>query len=336
MEWQSIFRSCFPLFAAIFFLITLQTCRWQTAVKKRIYASIGARHAGLIRIFKSMANTALLSREEILSRIKPIDPKSHKGSLGHVLIIGGSHGKIGAISLAVKAALKTGCGLATSYVPECGYVILQTTVPEAMVITDKNEKVISDISFAIQPDAIGIGPGMGQEEETINAFHEFLKKNTTPLVIDADGINILSQNKQWLELLPGHSIITPHPKELERLIGKCSDEDEIFEKVVALSNQFNLVVVLKGAPTSIICNDRIYRNSTGNIALATAGSGDVLTGIITSLLAQGYTPSDAALVGVYLHGLTADLAVPDMGFHSFIAGDIVNYLGKAWLAVYNQ
>jgi hydroxyethylthiazole kinase-like uncharacterized protein yjeF len=273
------------------------------------------------------------NNEEIIKRLKPIDAKSHKGTLGHVLIIGGSHGKIGSVCLSAKAALKTGCGLATVFLPECGYPVIQSYIPEAMAITDDNEKYISRIEFEIEPSAIGIGPGMGQELITQKAFHEFLKRNKKPLVIDADALNILSINKAWLDLIPQYSILTPHPKELERLIGKTRSATEKLEKAISFSTQYHIILVMKDAPTQIIHNETVYENTTGNAALATAGSGDVLTGMITSLMAQSYVSADAAIIAVYLHGLAADIALPETGMQSFIASDIIENIGKAYLAV---
>ncbi|TDD97070.1 NAD(P)H-hydrate dehydratase [Flavobacterium cellulosilyticum] len=270
---------------------------------------------------------------EILKRYRPILSNSHKGMLGHALLIGGSYGKIGAMVLASKACLKTGCGLVTTFIPSCGYETLQTAVPEVMVQTDINEKHISRCEFNFAPQAIGIGPGMGQDLGTQKAFHEILKKHFTPLVIDADAINILAKNKKWIELLPSKTILTPHQKELERLIGKWNSETEKMEKTMVLSKQYELIIVMKGSPTLVIDGEKIYENTTGNAALATAGSGDVLTGMITSLLAQSYEPIDAALLGVYLHGLTADIALPVTGYQSFIASDCIAYIGKAYLSL---
>jgi ADP-dependent NAD(P)H-hydrate dehydratase len=274
-----------------------------------------------------------INQKEILKRYKPINPDTHKGIQGHALIIGGSYGKIGAVCLSSKAALKTGCGLVTAYVPKCGYEIVQIAIPEVMVLTDDCEKSISKVSFAIEPNAIGIGPGLGQEPQTQKAFHEFLETNKAPLVIDADALNILAQNKTWLSLLPRKTILTPHLKELQRLIGEWKTDNEKLEKTIELSKQLQLVIVMKGAPTKIIDGEMIYENTTGNAALATAGSGDVLTGMITSLLAQSYKPVDAALLGVYLHGLTADIALPETGHQSFIASDIIEHIGRAFLSL---
>jgi len=274
-----------------------------------------------------------IDRVEILKRYKPINPNTHKGIQGHALLIGGSYGKIGAMVLTSKACLKTGCGLVTVFIPQCGYEILQTANPEVMVLTDSQEKHISKIEFDFVPQAIGIGPGIGQELETQNALHEFLTNDKTPLVIDADALNILSQNATWISLLPNKTILTPHPKELERLIGKWNSVQEKFEKTIAFSKLHHLIIVMKGAPTFIIDGETIYENTTGNAALATAGTGDVLTGMITSLLAQSYDPIDAAILGVYLHGLTADIALPETGYQSFIASDVIATIGRAFLSL---
>lgn len=271
--------------------------------------------------------------KEIIKHYKTIEQHTHKGIQGHALIIAGSYGKIGAAVLASKAAIKTGCGLVTVFVPKCGYVIIQIAIPEVMVLTDKEEEYISKITFDIRPQAIGIGPGMGQDEATQKAMYEFLKDNKIPLIVDADALNILSLNKSWLSLLVPKTILTPHPKELERLIGKWNSDQEKFEKTITFSKKYNLIVVMKGAPTHIIEGEMIYQNTTGNAALATAGSGDVLTGIISSLLAQSYEPIQAAILGVYLHGLTADIALPETGYQSFIASDIISNMGKAFLSI---
>ena len=281
-------------------------------------------------------NPIYIDQNEILKRYKSIDNSTHKGIQGHALLIGGSYGKIGAVCLSSKAALKTGCGLVTAFIPKCGYEIVQISIPEVMVLTDVQEKIISNITFDIVPQAIGIGPGIGQEHATQNALHEFFKANKIPLVIDADALNILSQNKSWLSLLPPKTILTPHPKELERLIEKWNSETEKFEKTIAFSKKYQLIIVMKGAPTHIIDRDAVYENTTGNAALATAGTGDVLTGMITSLLAQSYEPINAAMLGVYLHGLTADIALPEAGYQSFIASDIIANIGNAYMSLENK
>lgn len=283
-----------------------------------------------------MITSIPIDKKEILRYYKAIAVDTHKGIQGHALIIGGSYGEIGAVCLSSKAALKSGCGLVTAFVPKCGYEIVQIAIPEVMVLTDVKKRCISNISFDLKPNAIGIGPGIGQDEVTQKAFLKFLKTNTIPLVIDADALNILSQNKAWFLLFPSRSILTPHPKELERLIGEWTSEEEKFEKAISFSLQYNVIIVMKGAPTHVIDGETIYKNTTGNPALATAGSGDVLTGIISSFLAQGYEPLQAAILGVYLHGLTADIALPKTGFQSFIASDIIENLGEAFLTLEKQ
>jgi len=280
-----------------------------------------------------MKKPVSVSKSQILKIYKPVAKNAHKGTQGHALLIGGSYGKMGSICLSSKAALKTGCGLVTAFIPKCGYEILQIAIPETMVITDKNEENISKIKFKIKPDAIGIGPGIGQKKRTQKAFHQFLEKNTIPLVIDADGLNMLSKNKEWLSLLPAKTILTPHLKELKRLIGSFGSEQEMFENAMNFALQYDIIIVMKGAPTFLIYDNEIYKNTTGNAALATAGSGDVLTGIITSLLVQGYESLNAAIFGVYLHGLTADIALPATGYESFTASESIGNIGNAFVSL---
>lgn len=274
-----------------------------------------------------------LDKKQILDRYIPINSYTHKGIQGHALIIAGSYGKIGAAVLASKACLKSGCGLVTAFVPKCGYEILQISNPEVMALTNLDVNYITSILFDIHPQAIAIGPGLSLERPTQIAVYDFLKSNKTPLVIDADALNILALNKEWLNLLEPKTILTPHPKELERLIGNWDSEDEKMSKTISFSKQFDVIIVMKGAPTHIIDGETVYQNTTGNAALATAGSGDALTGIITGLLAQSYSAIDATLLAVYLHGLAADIALPETGMQSFIASDIINYLGKAFLSI---
>ncbi|HIP48631.1 MAG TPA: NAD(P)H-hydrate dehydratase [Lutibacter sp.] len=253
---------------------------------------------------------------------------SHKGSFGHALIIGGSFGKIGATVLATKAALKIGSGLVTAYIPKCGYTILQTAIPEVMVEVDSADQ-LEFFNFKVKPTAIGVGVGMGTSDKTAKAFGKFLKENTTPLVIDADALNILSKNKEFLNYLPKDTILTPHPKELERLIGNWKNDYDKLEKIALFSKKYNCIVVLKGANTVVVKKDQFYFNASGNPALATAGTGDVLTGLITGLLAQSYTPLQASLFGVFIHGRTADFSASLGYMETFTASDIINLLPEA-------
>ncbi|WP_294818696.1 NAD(P)H-hydrate dehydratase [uncultured Flavobacterium sp.] len=274
----------------------------------------------------------LTDKTEAHRRYRPVPHYAHKGTQGHAVIIGGSYGKTGSVQLSAGAALKSGCGLVTAYLPKCGYVGLQTALPEAMAITNGDEH-ITEISFDLQPKAIGLGMGMGQHPETQQALAGFLPLQQAPMVIDADALNILSYNKGWLKALPQNTILTPHPKELERLIGPWQDDFEKLENIMAFTKEHKVILVAKDAFTLISFEDTAYINPTGNSGLATGGSGDVLTGIITGLLAQSYHPADAAVFGVYLHGLAADIGICDTGKQAFTASDIIEYLGKAYLKI---
>ena len=287
-------------------------------------------------LIKTKTNIELIGKHEVLLNYIPRDKFANKGVFGHALIIGGSYGKIGAVSLAGRAALSAGAGLVSVFTPKCGYIPLQTALPEIMVITDDNEKNISAINFDITPTIIGIGVGLGVNEETIYAFESFLKKNKTPLVIDADGINILSKKKDLLELLPPKTIITPHPKELKRLIGAWENDFDKLEKAKEFSKKHQIILIIKGANTITVFDDKLYINTTGNPGLSTAGSGDVLTGIITGLISQGYTALIAAVFGVYLHGKSGDIAVENYSYQSLIASHITDYLGKAFIDLFND
>ncbi|WP_026753489.1 bifunctional ADP-dependent NAD(P)H-hydrate dehydratase/NAD(P)H-hydrate epimerase [Sediminibacter sp. Hel_I_10] len=278
----------------------------------------------------------LIGKNEVLPLYQPREKFSHKGTYGHSLIIGGSYGKIGAALLSSKSALAIGAGLVTAYVPKCGYQIIQTAFPEAMVLTDTAENEISNIQFDIEPTVIGLGTGMGTSEVTAHALEGFLKSNKIPLVADADGLNIISKNAPFLKLLPSKTVITPHPKELERLIGKWKDDFDKLKKAKAFSSKHDLVIVLKGANTITVYKDKCYVNTTGNPGMATAGSGDVLTGVITGLISQGYKPLSAAIFGVYLHGKSADLAIEDLGYQSLTASHIIKSLGTAYLDLFAQ
>lgn len=275
----------------------------------------------------------LIGKNEVLPMYQPREKFSHKGVFGHALIIGGSYGKMGAVKLAGLAALKIGSGMVTSYIPECGYEVLQSSLPEAMVITD-GEKALAKIIYDIDATVIGVGMGMGQASDTKRAFSDFIKKNKAPLVIDADGLNLLSLQKELLSLLPARTVLTPHPKELERLIGPWEHDFDKLRKAQAFSKKFDCIVVIKGANTITVYQDKGYVNTTGNPGMATAGSGDILAGIITGMIAQGYEPLQAAIFGVYLHGRSADLVIETTGYQSLVASDIANGLGQAYLDLF--
>ncbi len=255
----------------------------------------------------------------------------HKGTFGASLILAGSYGKMGAAVLATRACLRTGAGLLTTYIPKIGYDIMQISVPEAMVLTDQNVWNISDVPNLKPYRAIGAGMGIGTSKETVIAFEKLIEFYKQPLVLDADALNILSFRQDLLANLPENTILTPHVKEFERMFGECQNDWERYEKAKAKAIELKVIIVLKGAHSCVAAPDgKCYFNTTGNPGMATGGSGDVLAGILTSLIAQGYPPLEATLFGVYLHGLAGDLAAKNKSQEAMTAGDIVDFLGKAY------
>ena len=285
-------------------------------------------------IEKTQTTFYLTEKEDIQHIIKKRLRFGHKGTYGHALLIAGSFGKMGAAVLASKACLHAGVGLLTTQIPHLGYPIIQTAVPEAMVSVDQHDYTFTEFPDLSQFTAVGVGPGIGLKSNTKKALCELLEKSQIPLVIDADALNILAENKTWLEKLPENSILTPHPGEFRRLVGESSNSYECIQKQIELSEKYKVIVVLKGAFTTISTPEgRLYFNSTGNPGMATAGSGDVLTGIILGLLAQGLSSENAARAGVYLHGLAGDIAVQQKSEYSLIASDIIEFLGNAFLSL---
>ncbi|MEM9142449.1 MAG: NAD(P)H-hydrate dehydratase, partial [Bacteroidota bacterium] len=291
---------------------------------------------GLDRTFLSQTETdfGLVGKNEVLAGYRPRPKFSHKGTYGHALVIGGSYGKMGAVVLAAQAALKAGSGLVSTYVPQCGYTIVQTAFPEGMTLTDTGERKLTDIDYALEPQGVGIGIGMGTDKATVNAFSNFLSKNKTPMVIDADAINILAKNKALLKEMPKGTVLTPHPKELQRLIGSWKDDFGKLKKARSFSKKYDCVLVIKGAHTLIVYQGKGYINVTGNPGMATAGSGDVLTGILTGLMAQGYPPLQATIFGVYLHGRAGDIQVEHTGYQALTASVIIEGIGPAFLDLF--
>lgn len=278
-----------------------------------------------------------MDKQDIAKLVKPLTKFSHKGTFGHVWVSGGRLGSIGAVVLASKAALKTGCGLVTAYIPSCGYQIMQTAFPEALTAVDPSSDIISTFPNDLgRYSAFCVGMGMGTDPQTREAFFQLLHTFHSAgghgrLVLDADALNILSLHPEWHDLLPPESILTPHPKELQRLIGSWSNDFDKLEKVRSWCRHRRQIIVIKGANTAIVMPDgTVHINSTGNPGMATAGSGDVLSGILASLLAQGYEPKTAALIGVYLHGLSGDCAVGTVHEKSLIASDIIDHISVAW------
>ena len=282
-------------------------------------------------IQKIEANYTLLEENDIRPRLLPRDPFAHKGKMGNALIIAGSYGMGGASVLATKACLRVGVGKVTSHTPKRNSIILQISVPEAIIRFDKEETTFSEAVDTEGFNAVGIGPGLGTSEQTAIAIIAQLRRTQCPLVADADAINILANHRAWLQQLPEGIIMTPHPKEFDRLEGHSADSFERLMKARDLAQRLHAYIILKGHHTSLCLPDgHIVFNSTGNAGMATAGSGDVLTGIITGLLARGYQREDACIVGMYLHGLAGDIAAKELGEESVIASDLIQYLPYAF------
>tara|TARA_R110002049_G_scaffold227347_1_gene399490 strand:+ start:4092 stop:4934 length:843 start_codon:yes stop_codon:yes gene_type:complete len=270
----------------------------------------------------------------IRSLIKTSSRFDHKGTHGHALIIAGSLGMMGAAVLATKAALRSGAGLVSVQVPKSGVDILQISAPQAMVIPDANSNFISTIKLNRVFQAIGIGPGINQSKETVSAFKELLNQVNQPLVIDADGLNILANNADLLSLIPKNSILTPHLGEFKRLVEDfTSDENKDFIHA-SFCQKYECYLLLKGADSSLCTPEgNFYTNSTGNEGMGKGGSGDVLTGIITAIVAQGYSPKNAAIIGMFVHGLAGDLVAEKLGKISMNSQDIIDFLPEAFIKV---
>lgn len=278
----------------------------------------------------------------ILSVHKPRKRFAHKGNFGHGLLVAGSYGKIGAAVLAARACMKSGIGLLSCHIPKCGYDIMQTSVPEAMVLTDMNlsfsTKMEDDFT---KYEAIGIGPGIGTAPETKMLLREIFDAYRHPIVIDADALNIMAAQKDLLKMIPAGSLLTPHPKEFERLFGESANDFERIQLALQKAKELNVIIILKGHHTFIAAPGgkarpaeevgRGFYNPTGNAGMATGGSGDVLTGVLTGLLAQRYSSVESAILGVYLHGMAGDIAAEKFSMEAMVAGDIVDNLGPAFL-----
>nr|WP_255724188.1 NAD(P)H-hydrate dehydratase [Terrimonas ginsenosidimutans] len=274
--------------------------------------------------------------EDIIYTVyKPRNSFGHKGTFGHALLIAGSYGKIGAAVLSAEACLRSGVGLVTCHLPSCGYTIMQTSLPEVMVSTDVDKAISTTIETDLSMyKALGIGPGLGTASETRALLREVLTQYDRSVVMDADALNCVAKEPELLALIPAGSILTPHPKEFQRLFGDTSNEFDRIDLASQKAKELDLIIVLKGHHTLIALPDgRRFFNSTGNAGMATGGSGDVLTGILTGLLAQGYPGDDAAILGVYLHGLAGDLAAEKLSMEAMIAGDIIRFLGQAYKSI---
>ncbi len=273
----------------------------------------------------------VVEEEQVRKLLLERSPFAHKGQMGNALLIAGSYGMAGAAVLAARACMRSGVGKVTVNTPKRNIPILQTAVPEAVVQIGSEETIFAEAIDTEDFNALGIGPGLGQSEQTAVALIAQLRRAQCPAVADADALNILGNHRAWMQQLPQGIILTPHPKEFDRLEGHCADSYERLTKARNLAIRIKGYIILKGHYTAICQPDgNILFNPTGNAGMATAGSGDVLTGILTGLLARGYKPQDACVLGVYLHGLAGDLAVQELGEESLLASDIIRYLPQAF------
>ena len=282
-------------------------------------------------IQKMDSSYTVIEENDIRNSLLPRNPYAHKGQMGHALLIAGSYCMAGAAILAAKACLRSGVGKLTVNSPRRNIPMIQQSVPEAIIKTGAEEIIFAESVDTEEYNAMGIGPGLGQSEQTAIALIAQLRRTQCPIVADADVINILANHRAWLQQLPKGIILTPHPKEFDRLEGHSADSYERLTKACNLAERLQGIVILKGHYTAICMADgHVMFNPTGNAGMATAGSGDVLTGIITGLLARGYQPKEACMVGVYLHGLAGDLAAAELGEESLLASDIIQYLPRAF------
>ncbi len=275
-----------------------------------------------------------VSKDVIAAMLRKRDRFSHKGSMGHALLIAGSEGKIGAALLAAHACLRAGAGLLTVHIPSAGVMPLLARVPEAMISEESSGGHWWTVPVLDTCQVVGVGPGLGKHPSSLMALARLLEESNKPLVLDADALNMLADKPSLIEHIPPGSILTPHPKEFERLFGPSADDIARLQCLREQAVQRQLVIVLKNAYTiTALPSGSLFFNCSGNAGMATAGAGDVLTGLLTGLLARGYGPAEAALIGVCLHGLAGDLAAAELGQESLIASDLVDFLGKAFLTL---
>ena len=298
-------------------------------------------HIGLHPDFETKEESVfeMSEKAQVLKMYRPRDKFAHKGNFGHAAIFAGSYGMMGAALLSARGCLRGGAGKLTCFIPACGYDIIQAGIPEAMcrvwgdkfIFPQKEERIDSNVPGLSNYDAVGIGPGMGQYPSHANLLKDIFNTFKKPVVIDADALNVLSMRKELLEFIPTHSILTPHPKEFERLFGKVSNEFDRLQLLLQQSARYNIYIILKGHFSFISTPDgKGFFNSTGNAGMAKGGCGDVLTGLLTSLLSQGYTSLQACLLGTYIHGLSGDLAAEEFSQEAMLASDLCNNIGQAF------
>ncbi len=274
----------------------------------------------------------LLDEKMVKPLLKTRNRHDHKGTFGHALLVTGSYGKMGAAILASRACLRSGAGLVSIHSPKCGYEILQIAVPEAMVSVDEHQYAVTYVHEELAKyKAIGIGCGIGTNDLTAQGLADVLRRTNNPVVLDADALNLLAGHPDFFKLIPQNSILTPHVKEFERMFGPTANDFERNALQIQKAVELGIYLILKGAHTAIACPDgNCLFNNNGNPGMATGGSGDVLTGLLTGLLAQGYSPFEACQLGVYLHGFAGDLAMLDQQQEALLASDIIDHIGRAF------
>jgi len=278
-----------------------------------------------------------INAENIRDLLIPRKKYSHKGSYGHALVIAGRTGMMGAAVLAARSCLRGGAGLTTVCVPQSGMDILQIAAPEALTLARKSDAFFDEVSDLSIYQAIACGPAIGTSVETAAALHKLIVSAKVPLVLDADALTLLSEHEEWIDQLPKGSVLTPHPKEFDRLAGASADMYSRHLKQLEFAKKHKILVVLKGANTIVSSGEgKSYINTSGNPGMATGGTGDVLTGLVTSLIAQGYSSLDATLIGVFIHGLAGDIALQTSSVESLIAGDLIDNFGSAFRQVKGQ
>jgi len=296
-------------------------------INELIIVDIGLSQSRLSEI---SSHVQLLDLELVKSLVKSRKRFSHKGSYGHAVLVGGSKGMLGSILLSSKSCLRSGVGKLSVMMPSRGHSNLLQLSPESMLIDNALEDYITSPELNFRPDAIGIGVGLSQSDEALESLKSWLQSSKSPMVIDADALNLIAKHDDLRQYIPKESILTPHPGELKRLIGDWENDFDKIEKIKDFSKALDVIVLAKDAYSLCIYHDQLYINSTGNPGMATAGCGDVLTGLLTGLLAQGYSAINATLIGVYVHGMAGDIAVNSSSQQSLIASDLIDSLGHSF------
>lgn len=281
-------------------------------------------------IKNSATNFFLVEKSDIRCAIKKRNAFASKADCGSALIVAGSYGMMGAAVLSANAAIRSGVGKITVQSPQCGYNVMQVSAHEAMFVADKHELILTDIAPRHTYDGIAIGPGIGTHEYTIQALEKFLKNTKQPIILDADALNCIALRPSLLNYIPSNSIITPHAGEFDRIFGEHKTDEARLRTALDRAKRYNIIIVLKGRHTAVVRHDgMIFFNSSGNASLATAGSGDVLTGLMAGFLAQGYVPEIASLIAIYVHGVAGEISSETHGIFGVKAGDIADNVGRA-------